>query len=188
MRAVERGRSFPAYAYDFVGQKGEVFCFLNMILEVCLSIVLRAKDSKEFVTINKYSALPYGVGDLSGFDYGKLLVVVEGHKDREALRCIYPYVVAIGTSNVSKNMAYVLSTLTNKVFLLLDNDQAGKDGAKAAVWKLRKHKVDAVVGEQYSKYKDTGSIADNYAAGNTIDAQMAEQYYGLQIKSYGGQA
>ena len=61
---------------------------------------------------------------LDDFCYGQPIILVEGVLDVEATRYLlnYPYVMGYLTSSVSLNLAAFLSTITNRILIIPDND------------------------------------------------------------------
>jgi len=68
---------------------------------------------KDFLTYNKHIK-------------SKPIVICEGIKDCILLKRIYPYVLANNGSSIRFN-SHILSNITNKIVLLYDNDETGKD-------------------------------------------------------------
>ncbi len=60
------------------------------------------------------------------------------------------------TNHLSKIQVEILKTLTNKFILMLDNDEAGKEGLKTALYQLKGNKIMEL--KHYVSLKDAGDL------------------------------
>ena len=99
----------------------------------------------------------YGLGDLEdNFRYGKPILLVEGHLDRDVMKEIYPNTLGIMTNHLSKVQVEILKNLTNKFILMLDNDEAGRDGIRTTKYQLQGSKIMELKHDSY--LKDAGDL------------------------------
>jgi len=107
-------------------------------------------SSREFFKVFRTRFICFGLANLEGFRYGEPLVLVEGVKDAQAVSLFYPYVLAYLTAQPPQLLLQVVSYLTDKVVVFVDNDAAGLRAAKG----LRKKGYHVVP----SLYKDLGQL------------------------------
>ena len=150
--------NIPDYIYAFMSYHNEALMIANIIGGKVISIVFRSLDAnKEFIKIGTTRATFYGLGELSdNFKYGDPILLVEGHLDRDVMAEIYPNTLGIMTNHLSKVQVEILKYLTNKFILMLDNDDAGKDGLKTAKHQLYGNKVVELKHDPY--LKDAGDL------------------------------
>ena len=113
----------------------------------------------------------------SSFTYGKPIIVVEGAFDRDVLSIIYPNVVAMLSSGLSKVYMEVLRVLTDKLILCYDNDKAGKDSEVQDTRSLYKVGFTVDVLPQFSTYKDPGTIEEVRQRSDVFEHNVAVNYY-----------
>lgn len=177
-----RGKTLdiPNYIKEFIKDNEEVLLLANYIGDEVSGIVFRGIKEKAFINYGFGKGTFYGIGDLdSDFKYGDLLVLVEGTIDRDICsKTITKNCLSVLTSTVSNNQARVLKYLTNKVLLLLDNDEAGNRGTEATRRKLHNLGITTYVIPKSNKIKDLGDIAsmmmDNKNCSNIIDMYRAQ--------------
>ena len=150
----------PMYIKEFVKQNEEVLLIGNMIKDEVLGIVLRGIKEKSFINYGFGKGMFYGIGDLDkDFKYGDLIVLVEGTIDRDVCsNYITKNCLSVLTSTVTRNQAKVLKCLTNKVLLLLDNDEAGNKGTYNTKRKLNSIGINAIIIKKSNKIKDLGDL------------------------------
>ena len=90
------------------------------------------------------------------FKYGTPILLVEGHLDRDTMSEFYPNVLALTTNKISNYQKDILTSLTNKFILMLDNDDAGRIGTKDAYYKLKGNKISEI--KHLSNMKDAGDL------------------------------
>lgn len=173
--------SIPKYMEEFLEFHGEALMIANIINDTVISIVLRSINTKkEFQKIGVSKNMLYGLGMLdTNFKYGKPIVLVEGHLDRDVLSELYPNVLALTTNKISNTQADILMSLTNKFILMLDNDKAGRDGIKDAYYKLKGCKISVI--EHQSNLKDCGDLA-KLERTNREDYEWITDYYKTLIQ------
>ena len=140
-----RGRNLdiPQYVAQFMSFHDSAIMIANIIEDKVISIVFRSLDhNKEFMKVGSTKSSFYGLGELTkDFRYGLPLLLVEGHLDRDMMSTIFPNTLGIMTSHLSKSQIKILSYLTDKFILMLDNDEAGKSGQSFAKYQLKGNKV-----------------------------------------------
>lgn len=89
--------------------------------------IIRGFAEKEYRTIFDYGNLPpmFGFEDFKDFKLDKPLIICEGVKDSIYLKTLYPYVLALNTSNITSANLEILSLITNKIIIAYDNDKTG---------------------------------------------------------------
>jgi DNA primase len=152
------------YVRSFISNHKEVILIANIIRGKVVGMLLRATDTKAFMDYGFRSGSFYGLGSLSpDFKYGDPIMLVEGAIDCDiAKQFITRNCLAVMTSSVSESKAMVLSCLTNRVLLFLDNDDAGRMGEASSVKKLAKYGVQATVIPKVARIKDLGDYLDLY--------------------------
>jgi len=156
----------PKWVLSFISNEGKCLMIGNLIKGHCISILFRSLTNKSFIDYGTTKGIFYGLGSLKDFTYGKPLIIVEGAADRDTLALLYPNVLATKSSSLSLLQIEILSKLTNKVILLLDNDQAGRDGTKLARKRLKEMNIRTYVMYHPRGSKDIGTILDKYVEGN----------------------
>lgn len=93
-----------------------------------MGFVLRGVKKKEYrVYANRGTPqLVFGFHGFQNFKRGNPLVLVEGAKEQLYVGQFYPYVLALLTSGVSEELLQVLTALTDRFVLGLDNDESGR--------------------------------------------------------------
>ena len=155
----------PIFVKNFIKENQEVLLIFNVILNSVRGILLRAIDKKEFCNYGFGKGMLYGIGDLDPqFKYGDALILVEGSIDRDVCATfISKNCLGILTSRLSKNQVEVVSRLTNKVILLLDNDEAGIEGESNIKRKLLEKGVQVETFDiKAPDIKDLGDLVDFY--------------------------
>lgn len=126
-----------------------------------LGFVLRGLRAKEYRTFAERDTpqLVFGFHRFGDYPLGRPIVLVEGVKDQLALARVYPYVLALLTSSVSSELIQILSLLTRKVILALDNDEVGRK----QTLRVRKELITAgfQVQECFPLKKDWGDYFDS---------------------------
>jgi len=112
-------------------------------------LIVRTSDGK-FFKVFRNKLVVFGLANLGGFKFGEPLVLVEGVKDALAVSLFYPYVLAYLTAQPPKLLLQVISYLTDKVLVFVDNDRAGLQAAK----NLQKRGLYVVP----SLFKDLGQL------------------------------
>lgn len=148
----------PEYMKEFLRFHGEALMIANIINEKVISIVLRSINTKkEFQKVGVMKNMLYGLGQMSeNFKYGTPILLVEGHLDRDTMSEFYPNVLALTTNKISNYQKDILTSLTNKFILMLDNDDAGRIGTKDAYYKLKGNKISEI--KHLSNMKDAGDL------------------------------
>lgn len=181
---VSRGKDIPEFIYDFIAEQGISLGIANIINDIVYSMVFRSVKEKKFLTCGSKRSMPYGIGDLDpNFKYGDFLVLVEGMKDRDSIKSVYPNVVSTNTAGTTVIMREVLLTLTNNFIILYDSDEPG---VKASYYD-RKYFLNkgcnAVIVKQPSGVKDSGTISDLQYQGDTFKSEYLKNYYKTNINT-----
>lgn len=155
-----RGRNLdiPEFIKDFVIYNSEVLMIAEILNGLVLNITFRTiKGDKSFIKLGNTKAMLYGLGKLGDtFKYGTPILLVEGHLDRDVMATIYPYTLGIMTNRLSKVQVELLTGLTNKFILMLDNDEAGRVGTRNISYYLQGNRIDYLTHDPY--LKDAGDL------------------------------
>ena len=180
-----RGRhlDIPQFLAQFMSFHNEALMIANMIEDKVISIVFRSMGPvKEFMKIGTTKSSFYGLGELSkDFRYGTPLLLVEGHLDKDMMQSIYPNTLGIMTSHLSKSQTEILKYLTDKFILMLDNDDAGREGQKYAKNQLKGNKILEL--QHDFRLKDAGDLAKLDITNHTLCEEIIENYK-LQIELF----
>lgn len=173
-----RGRNLdiPQYVLQFMSFHDSAVMIANIIEGKVISIVFRSLDhNKEFIKVGSTKSSFYGIGELSkDFRYGLPIILVEGHLDRDMMAEIYPNVLGIMTSHLSKSQVEILSYLTDKFILMLDNDEAGKSGQKSAKYQLKGNKILELKHDY--RLKDAGDLVKLDITNHNLFEEVIENY------------
>ena len=124
----------------------------------------------------------YGLGDLEDdFRFGTPILLVEGHLDRDVMKEIYPNTLGIMTNHLSKVQVEILKNLTNKFILMLDNDEAGRDGIRTTKYQLQGSKIVELQHDSY--LKDAGDLMKLDIENHKKFEEVVDNYK-LQIALY----
>ena len=177
----------PYYVRDFVKQHNEVIMMCNMINTEISGIIFRALDEKVFTNYGLGKGNLYGIGQLDNdFKYGDLLVLVEGAIDRDVCSLfITKNCLSVLTSTITKNQLQVLQNLTNKVLLILDNDEAGNNGEELAKKKLKSIGITCYTINKAPFIKDLGDLLDIKRMKDPR-AEVIINNYRAQVQIHGG--
>ena len=158
----------PTYVRSFINAHKEVIIIANVIRGRVLGMLLRSVGEKAFMDYGFRKGSFYGLGSLSpNFKYGDPIMLVEGAIDCDfAKQFITRDCLAIMTSSVSIAKAKVLSCLTNRVFLFLDNDEAGRKGELTTKSRLESLGVTVEILPKNPALKDLGDLLDLYRTAN----------------------
>lgn len=155
-----RGRNLqiPQYLVQYMSFHNEALMMANIISDKIINITFRSiNTNKEFMKVGNMKSIFYGLGKLSkDFKYGDTILLVEGHLDRDMMATIFPNTLGVMTSHLSKSQIELLRGLTNKVILMLDNDEAGRKGQNYAKKQLSGFKVSEL--KHDISLKDAGDL------------------------------
>jgi 5S rRNA maturation endonuclease (ribonuclease M5) len=127
--------------------------------------VLRSYTGKQYRVFSERGAAQLLFG-FEAFDerfrYGVPIVLTEGVKDAICLQMLYPFSLAILSSDVTKTTLNWLTKITDKYILGLDNDQSGEKHRRILRKELtvRKCRVSDLIPHQ--SCKDLGMYLSNY--------------------------
>lgn len=152
----------PRYVRDFVSTQGEVLLIGGLIRNQAYGIIMRGLKEKVFSNYGFGKGTFYGLGDLEpDFKYGDLIVLVEGAIDRDVCKTfVTRNCLSVMTSSLTNNQIQVLSCLTNKVLLILDNDTAGRNGEKSSKSKLTTNGITTYQMVKPDIVKDFGDVLE----------------------------
>ena len=124
--------------------------------------------------------------NLDAFKYGDLIVLVEGAIDRDVCSLfITKNCLSVLTSTVTRNQLQVLQNLTNKVLLILDNDEAGINGENQTKRKLQSAGITCYTITKSDIIKDLGDLLE-LKRKKDIRANIIIQNYRAQVQIHGG--
>ena len=170
-------KSLTGYQKRFIASSGATIAILNTLNNKPVSVVFRTISGKGFMDYSMIYSL-YGFDQMSeDFKYGDYIVVVEGLYDADALRQIYPNVLASLTSNITLMQCEILKSMTDKFIIAFDNDEAGENGFLKAVKRLGEVQKMNI----YGKDKDIGNMEEFYGVNNE-EYNARREYYTKQIE------
>lgn len=178
----------------FINSYNTVLIFPNYINKVLVDLQVKPLDSNErFLQLGNIKP-PYGIGRLDkDFKYGDPLFLVEGIADFGALKIMNPRlnVVAIRSNALAKSYYPLLTSLTNNIVMIPDNDEAGLSQINTIKKNFNKLNTGFNIVIQYEGLKDTGDFIDllmNYKKSPTQDEldliKDISNYYIQQFKHY----
>jgi DNA primase len=144
-----------------------------------ISLKTRAKSTIQGESIAVYTAR---AGAAKKFQFGTPLVVVEGVKDAEVMSLAWPDTIACMTAHLSEPQAFALSMLTGHVILALDDDAAGRKGARTSRKYLEKYGVQVAHMGMPQGIKDPGMLLDGEHADRFVGNLG---YFRSQLQTYG---
>ena len=176
--------NIPNYVKQFITLYKEVLMIANIIQNNVISITFRTiKGDKEFIKLGYSKSLFYGIGSLdSNFKYGDTILLVEGNLDRDRMSLFYKNTLGLTTASISKSQLQLLSGLTNRFILMLDNDEAGIEGSRKSYYKLRELGNVKIMNHE-PHLKDAGDLID-LEIKNDFNLKYIENYYKMQISNF----
>lgn len=92
-----------------------------------IGFLYKGYQKKSYSTL-KFSPISmlFGFYDFNDFTYGDPILIVEGWRDALFVKQYYKYTLALNTSSLNRGTLEILSKLTNKIILCLDNDTTGQ--------------------------------------------------------------
>lgn len=179
---------------DLIIQEKVVYLLPNIFEGQIIDIYIRGRETQNNPKILRNKNLLYGLNTFNkDFKYGDPIFLVEGIADYGALKFIKNdlNVIALRGDSLSKENAKILSTLSNNIILIPDNDGGGKISIKNIKPRLRKLGIDLKIFNNYGSFKDTGDLIDlvikveNGKANNIEEIKTIVSYYESGIKLYG---
>ncbi len=154
----------PTWVRSFVAAHKEVILIANIIRGKVCGMLLRATDDKAFMDYGFKRGAFYGIGSLDpDFKFGDPIMLVEGAIDCDFAKLfITKNCLGVLTSSVSEARAMILSCLTNRVLLFLDNDEAGSAGERSTKNRLEKYGISVDIIPKTEGIKDLGDLLDQY--------------------------
>lgn len=173
----------PEFVKSFVSNNNEVLMMANIISGKVVGLTFRTINGpKDFLTWGNNKGNFYGLGQLDpNFKYGDPIILVEGLMDCDVIKQYYINTMAVLTSGLTKNQTATLTRLTNRVILMLDNDEAGRLGTISSE-KAIKNKCDVKVFQHHSRLKDPGDII-KLELNKDEDLDFIETYYKIGISN-----
>lgn len=173
----------PTYLYQYMSYHNEAIMIANIICDKVVSLVFRSiNTNKEFMKVGTTRSTFYGLGELSkDFTYGKPILLVEGHLDRDMMATIYPNTLGVMTNSLSNSQVELLKGLTNSFILMFDNDEAGIKGQRYAKYKLSGNRIYEL--KHDSSLKDAGDLV-KLSMTNKLDYDLILNRYKLQLDLY----
>lgn len=173
--------NIPEYIKQYIKFHKNALMIANFMGNKVISIVFRnLTGEKEFMKLGITKSTFYGLGQLSpNFRYGQPILLVEGHLDRDKMATMFHNTLGIMTSSLSESQINILRGLTNKIYLMLDNDDAGRIGTKKALRQL-KNDFRVKVIEHDSRLKDAGELV-KLEMQKYYDLNYIENFYRAQL-------
>lgn len=179
---------------DYIKKFGAVLLLPNFVNGWLVDLAIKPLDTKESMLTFDFKQLPYGIGSLrADFKYGDALYIVEGVADWAALKLIKPDidVVAIKSNSIPKAAYTLYASLTNKIILVPDNDDAGKSQLKTIKKRFIELGVDTYIISQFGNMKDTGELINllmrfEQTSNQNIkdDIEIIKNYFLENFKNY----
>lgn len=179
--------ALPQYVQSFIVDNAEVMILGNMLEDRPASATIRGIREKDFIDYGTTKGLFYGLGMLKpDFKYGDWIILTEGPLDRDAFVDIYPNTLALLTASISMMQLDVIETLTNRVILMLDNDEPGILGTKKSRKALQSRGIYVQEIHQ-PNVKDSGTLAELMAKGKSYEYEMLRDYYCQWVSNITGE-
>lgn len=182
-----------SFLVDLIAQEKVVYLLPNIFEGQIIDIYFRGRETQNNPKTLRGNELLYGISTFNkDFKYGDPIFLVEGIGDYGALKFIKNdlNVVALRGDSLSKRNAKVLSTLSNNIILIPDNDDGGKISIKNVKSRLREWEIDLKIFNNYGSFKDTGDLIDlvikveKGKANNIEEIKTIISYYESGIKLY----
>lgn len=173
----------PEYVEQFMNFHNNALMIADIVSNKIINIVFRSLDSnKEFLKYGSTKGIFYGLGELdTNFRYGDAILLVEGHLDRDVMATIYKNTLGIMTNRLSNSQLHLLTGLTNKFILMLDNDEAGRKGQSYAKHQLEGNQILEL--EKDIRLKDAGELV-TYSRINPEMVDRILDNYKMQIEIF----
>lgn len=173
----------PEYVEQFMNFHNNALMIADIISNKIINIVFRSLDSnKEFLKYGSTKGIFYGLGELdTNFRYGDAILLVEGHLDRDVMATMYKNTLGIMTNRLSNSQLHLLTGLTNKFILMLDNDEAGRKGQSYAKHQLEGNQILEL--EKDIRLKDAGELV-TYSRINPEMVDRILDNYKMQIELF----
>lgn len=173
----------PEYVEQFMSFHNNALMIADIISNKIINIVFRSLDSnKEFLKYGSTKGIFYGLGELdTNFRYGDAILLVEGHLDRDVMATMYKNTLGIMTNRLSNSQLHLLTGLTNKFILMLDNDEAGRKGQSYAKHQLEGNQILEL--EKDIRLKDAGELV-TYSRINPEMVDRILDNYKMQIEIF----
>lgn len=181
---------------DFIKRYKRVLLFPNFINSVMVDLMIKPIDTNDRILSFRNFDIPYGTKYFSKeFKYGDPVILVEGIGDLGALRLLSKdlNIIALKTNSVTDNIYDFISTITNNVIIIPDNelDRKAIRLAYHSKKKFAKLGVTLKIVKQFSNFKDTGTLLDvivnslkvskEYFLSKSDLIESAKKYYLTQI-------
>lgn len=173
----------PEYVEQFMSFHNNALMIADIISNKIINIVFRSLDSnKEFLKYGSTKGIFYGLGELdTNFRYGDAILLVEGHLDRDVMATMHKNTLGIMTNRLSNSQLHLLTGLTNKFILMLDNDEAGRKGQSYAKHQLEGNQILEL--EKDIRLKDAGELV-TYSRINPEMVDRILDNYKMQIEIF----
>lgn len=177
---------------SYVGRFKRVLLFPNRVGDTITDIFVRPLVEKETPLKLGLRDMPFNFGNLQNMQYGKPLILVEGIADMGALKLLKSdlNIIVMNSTGLPKDLYELVSAITNNIYLLADNDNAGKESIKHIAKHFKAHGVTIKTLEQYPSIKDAGDILDKLVeykkTNNSLlkdELEILKLYYLTQLKS-----
>lgn len=145
----------------------------------------RSLSNKRFLTVGT-TPVPVGFSDfLPNFNYNTPVIIVEGEKDMQALKEVYPYTLAMATNNVNQRTFELLRSITTNLIIGFDNDNPGNQGYQSLLKKNRFTKSNLSIKRLLPQNHDFGEY---FELQDSFSKQHLLEYVNTQLKILGVKA
>ena len=175
----------------YISANGEVLVFPNYLFGELVSVFVKPlRNKKSFLKLGNFD-IPMYLSNIQDIKYGDFLYLVEGIADYISIKLLCGpniNVIPMMSSSLSDKQLKLVSSLTNNIVIISDNDEAGR----ISYFKMRKELVKYGVTLKQIKppkeYKDAGDVLDivkSYKEGNLenkSEIEYLKSYYRTSIE------
>ena len=98
-------------------------------------------------------------------------------------KAFIPYSLALLGVGISSSYMQILKSLTNKIILAYDADEAGIEGTRRDTYRLKKEGFEVSFISQYPGMKDMGEIEESLQQGREFEHATSINYYRSLIEN-----
>lgn len=179
------GELLPSYLIEQIKEEPMVAISEEFIVNnqpYNFRLKFRSLSNKRFLTVGT-TPVPIGFSDfLPTFTYNTPIILVEGEKDMQALKEVYPYTLAMATNNVSQKTFELLRSLTSNLIVGFDNDPPGNNGYNSLIKKNRYTKSNLSIKRLLPLNHDFGEY---FECQDSFFKQQLLEYFNTQLRILG---